>query len=286
MTNESTKSPAEVLVAGRNVFGHDGRRAEYVGSQGRYHLVRPIARFSTWDGDEIEEPTDALELWDRVYPSPPVPVISSEIAKMQAKVEEAKADLRETEQKIADAQRDALATMKRLVRYEPLKNLEAILDGTITHVVETGYGVAIRDFETAKVYRDDYDRKNALRMLSLKPTEDGEIRWHLNRWSDGSGPDTPVILCTSEDEAKEAAAAAILERLSRYDFSTHGHLWVNAAKNAAEMGIDLPHNVLAKATEFALCAAEHEIDKANEAMKAAKAKKDALRQASIRGGEA
>lgn len=283
---ESTKSPAEVLGAGRNVFGHDGRRAEYVGPQGRYHLVRPIARFSTWDGDEIEEPTDALELWYRVYPSPPVPVISSEVAKMQAKVEEAKADLLETKQKIAEAQRGALATMKRIVRYEPLKNLESILDGTITHVVETGYSVAIRDFETAKVYRDDYERKNVLRMLSLKPTEDGEIRWHLNRWSDGSGPDTPVILCTSEDEAKEAAAAAILERLSRYDFSTHGHLWVAAAKNAAEMGIDLPHNVLAKATDFALYAAEREIEKANEALKAAKAKKAALRQASIRGGEA
>jgi len=277
----------EVLEAGRNVFGHDGRRAEYVGAQGDRHLVRPIARFTTWDGDEYEEPTDALELWDRVYPKPPVPIVAEEIAQMKAEISAAREQLRTTERKIADAQKDALATMKRLVRYEPLKNLEALLDGTITHVVETGYSITIKDFETAKSYRDDYDRKNVLRMLSLKPTEDGEIRWHLNRWSDGSGTDTPVILCTSEDEAKEAVAAIIAERLARHDFTTHGHLWAAAAKNAAELGIDIPEGIRAKANDFALAAAQQEVDRANEVLKAAEEKKDALRQTArqSRGGE-
>ena len=276
---ESTKSPAEVLGAGRNVFGHDGRRAEYVGAQGDRHLVRPIARFTTWGGEEYEEPTAALELWDRVYPKPPVPIVAEEIAQMKADVSAAREQLRTTEREIAEAQKDALATMKRLVRYEPLKNLEALLDGTITHVVETGYSVTIKDFETAKSYRDDYSRKDVLRMLSLKPTEDGEIRWHLNRWSDGSGTDTPVILCASEKEAKEAATAAIVERLARHDFATHGHLWRAAAESASRFGLDLPEDVLTKANDFALSAAQLEVDKANEALKAAEEKRSALSKA-------
>lgn len=267
------------LEAGRNVFGHDGSRAEYIGAQGGRHLVRPIARFTNWEGDEYEEPTDALELWDRVYPKPPVPVVAEEIASMKADVSAAREQLRATEREIAEAQKDALATMKRLVRYEPLKNLEALLDGTITHVVEVGYSITIKDFETAKSYRDDYDRKNVLRMLSIKPTEDGEIRWHLNRWSDGSGTDTPVILCTSEDEAKEAAATVIIERLSRHDFATHGHLWAAAAINSAKLGFALPDEVLIKANEFALAAAQQEVDKAVAALEAATAKRDAASMA-------
>lgn len=262
------------VEAGRNVYGQDGRRAEYVGPQGDRHLVRPAATFTDWEGEEYDTTTDALELWDAVYPKAPKHVQDAEIAALRAEIEERRTELLNVGREVHEAQKETLATMKRLARYEPLKNLEPLLNGEITHVVEghSFSAVEIKDFETAKVYRDDYDRKNVLRMLSLKPDADGAITWHLNRWSDGSGADSPVYLCTSMEEALEAARHVILRPLGSYDYATHPHLWGSAYKSAERLGIELPADVVEKARAYEVGQAEAAVKKAAEALEQAQAR--------------
>lgn len=277
-THRVAETAVVVIEPGRNVYGHDGRQAEYIGLQGTRHLVRPIARFTDWQGEEYEEPTDALELWDRAYQKPPLPVVAEEIASLQAEIKERQSDLRRIADETHAAQKDTLEMLKRLGRYEPLKNLEALLNGEITHVVEGGYSsVEIKDFETAKVYRDDYSRKDVLRMLSLKPEADGAITWHLNRWSDGSGTDTPVVLCTSMEEALEAARHAILRPLGLYSFESHPHLWAMAVASAGKVGVELPDEVVAKGNAYRVSEAEAAVAKAAEALALAQTRADAAK---------
>lgn len=263
------------LEPGMAVYGHDGQRGEFVAMVRDRFLVRPIARFTGYDGEEFDERTDALVLWDRAYRKAPVLLSDEEAARIQAEIRDAQTALLATQREIAQAQSEHLATLKRLKRFEPLKNLEAILSGEITHVVEgSGYGgVKIKTFEEAAVYRDDFDRKNVLRMLSLKPTPDGEIQWHLNRWKDGSGSDDAVTLCASSEEAREAALASILRPLSWSNYETHPHLWAYAAANAEALGLTLPRDVIDKGNAYRITQAEEAIAKANDALEAAKAKR-------------
>lgn len=265
------------LQPGKTVYAHDGSYGEFVAMVGDRYLVRPIATFTDWEGDTHAEPTDALEFWDRAYPQAPVAARDEEVARIGWEIEEARKALLETQREIADAQREHLETLKRLKRYEPLKNLEPILSGEITHVVECGYGGAdIRPWAEAAVYRDDYGRKNVLRMLSLKPTADGEIMWHLNRYKDGSGVDAPVILCTSEEEAREAARAALLRWIEPHSYETHPHLWDGVTRSAEKLGIELPEDVVAKGVAYRVKRAQEAIDKAAEALRAAEAARDAI----------
>lgn len=266
------------LQPGMTVYGRAGQRAEFVSMVDERYLVTPIHRYTEWDGEEYEARSDALELWDRVYLKPPVEVKSEEVSALQQEVAEAQRALLDIQQKVAEEQREYLETLKRLKRYKPLKNLEAILAGEITHVVEgSGYGnPKIRTWAEASVYRDDYSRKDVLRMLSLKPTADGDISWHLNRWKDGSGVDTQVFLCTSEEEAREAALWVTLDPLSRATYETHPHLWASALKSAERLGLTIPADVIAKGREYLRNQAQKRVDDAAEALAKAQADVDVI----------
>lgn len=242
--------PTEFEI-GRTLFAHDGRKGEYIGAHPSGALVRPVARFTSWEGEDFEEPTDAIEIWERAYPKPPVPVIAEEVAKGQAELTALREETRLQQEAAREGQRETLDMLKRLARYEPLKNLEPLLNGEITHVVEGNLAyITIKSFDEAKVYKEDYGRKDALRMLSLKPEPNGALSWHLNRWSDGSGADTPVILCTSEKEAKDAALAKITAALDRCDYDKYPHRWGDALKNANALGLKLPKAVIAMAKAY------------------------------------
>jgi hypothetical protein len=261
------------IKPGKIVYGHDGRQAEYVAETAARHLVRPIATFTTYDGETYDEPTDALELWDKVYPKAPTHVQDEAIKALINQIAELRAERATVEAEIMEGQKETLAMIQRLKRYAPLKNLEEVLDGTITHVVE-GHGfvsLEIKDFETAAVYRDDYSRKNVLRMLSLQPNEDGVITWHLNRWNDGSGNDTPVYLCTSLEEAREAAVEIIVRSIANHSYETHPHLWASAEANAAKLGLTIPADIVEKAKAYRVKVAQDTATKAAEALAKAQA---------------
>lgn len=265
--------PSAAPEPGMTVYGHDGTRAEFVGMIRDRFVVRPVARFVGYDGEDFEELMDGVEMWNRIYPAAPVAVQDQEIRRLQGEIEDARRALLETQREIAEAQRDHLATLKRLKRYEPLKNLEPLLNGEITHVVEgSGYGhPTIRPFAEAVVYRDNYDRKDSLRMLSLKPEPDGALMWHLNRWSDGSGVDSPTVLCTSEEEAREAALAMIIAPLTADRVESHPHLWAAAVVSAERLGLTLPPEVVEIGVSYRVAQAQVVADKAAEALAQAQA---------------
>lgn len=235
------------IEKGRTVFGRDGRSGEYVAKLDHGHLVRPLAEFTRWDGETSIELTDALEIWSDAFPKAPRFVVSDEIAALREEEGALRKQIQELRVNISETQREHIDIFKRLKRFEPLKYLEEALNGSITHVVEIEGGCpVIKTLADALPYRDDYDRKDKLRFLTLAPTEDGVISWHLTRYAGGTGDRKRAYLCTSHDEARETVRQMLV---AEFEDSAD---WRQPAvvECAAKSGVELPPEYVERAAEF------------------------------------
>lgn len=275
MTDSHDARDGVTPEAGRTVYGRDGRAGEYLARTEHGHFVRPIATFTDWEGEEHQAATDAIEVWTSIYPKAPVHKADAELLALKDQIATAKLELSDLGGQKTEAQRDYLAVVKELQGHENLKNLLAVMRGEFTHVVNYG---RISTFEEACTYKEDYGRKQAFRLISFAPDGGGKLAWHVNDWSDGSGTDRPVVLCRSIDEAKDAAKAYHLARLSQYEFEKYPRLWVEAAKSAASAGYELTEEMLALAAQAEREAVEAKVAKARECFEAAQAELAALQK--------
>jgi hypothetical protein len=198
--------------AGQEVYSENGERAEYVTASGDGHIVRPI--MEGYD-DEHGEPYDHVcgpVVWRHVFAHEPVAKFSAELKTLHEQIAAAKAERTKLESEDYQRQRERAEKLKR---FAILDNLEAFIDGKITHYVQREYSappiiIAVAD----AVSSENSNWRKDLRLLTLGGTlANGALQWTLNRYSDGSGGASTVTPCTSYEQAVEIVRAAVVQHL-------------------------------------------------------------------------
>lgn len=224
--------------AGETVYSEHGERAEYVTASGDGHIVRPIVE--SYD-DEFGEGYDHVcdpVVWRHVFAQEPVAKFSEELKALHEQIATAKAEREQMRSEEYALQR---ARTEKLKRFAILDNLEAFIDGKITHyVTREGFGPpAIIPIEQALTGDSDRHR-GVLRLLTLGGClKTGGINWQLNQYSDGSGSKTGVIPCTSYEQAAETVKQEVVKHFgpgSRPDHEKRQE-WIDAAER---YGIAVP----------------------------------------------
>lgn len=198
--------------AGQTVYSEHGERAEYVTASGDGHIVRPIVEgYDDEYGESYDHVCDPA-VWRHVFAQEPVAKFSEELKTLHEQIAAAKAQRAQMESEDWQRQRERAEKMKR---FAILDNLEAFIDGKITHYVQREYSappaiVAVAD----AVSNENSNWRKELRLLTLGGSlTNGGLQWTLNRYSDGSGNPHTVTPCTSYEQASEIARAAVVQHL-------------------------------------------------------------------------
>lgn len=179
----------------------------------------------------------------KVFDAPPT-------AKLEARVSDLDRRISEKEQRLAEIRSEIVALeshnkdfINRCSKIAELKDLQAYLDGRITHYVVCSYSPAIVKFSETK---SEYANNGELRLLSLFGDSKGHLTWRLNQYRDGSGSSTDVYPCLSEEEAKEKLRDYLVSNFE-------GQLGYNGSKYfleaAQKFGIELPTRLIDLARE-------------------------------------
>lgn len=218
--------------AGQPVYNEHGEQAEYVANAGDGHIVRPVVEAYGYDGesgpyDHVCDPT----MWRHVFAQPPVAKYSADLKSLHEQIAQAKAT--KTEQEREDRQRER-ERAEKFKRFAVLDNVEAFVDGKITHYVlrDSSYSPpTIISVAEAKLKESSNWREN-IRLLTLGGNlRNGEITWILNQYSDGSGSGSAVVPCTSYEQATDTLRQAVVKHFA--DTSSNrspNQNWIDAAE--------------------------------------------------------
>lgn len=198
--------------AGQEVFSENGERAEYVTASGDGHIVRPIVEsYDDEYGQAYDHVCDPV-VWRHVFAQEPVAKFSEELKALHEQIAAAKAERDRMQSEDYQRQRERAEKLKR---FAILDNLEAFIDGKITHYVQREYAappaiIAVSD----AVSNENSNWRKDLRLLTLGGSlVNGNVNWTLNRYSDGSGGTSTVTPCTSYEQAVEIVRAAVVQHL-------------------------------------------------------------------------
>lgn len=213
---------------------------------------------------------------DELFKTPPIAEKQEKVKELDELIYEKKQELLRIRSDVVNVERDYKATLERLKAYEPLKNLELFLEGKITHVVVKRTGQVFTPEQW--VDGDSYRRK--LRLLTLGGTlqNNGEVDWCLNAYADGSGGDYEVLLCASEEEAREKAKAALYKRCK--ETSGTRHIFETLLEDFKRAKLDPPQDYLDRVNHMRAMEARSSVEHYTKALAEAQEK---LEQATAKG---
>ena len=222
---------------GQEVYLSDGQACEFVGGVAGEYVVRPSLY------DEYEEPCfGSPRVVAAVFAKPPVAKLEAECAVLTAQLVEARRELSEIQKARLDEEREISARKKRLAEHDKLARVDDFINGRITHVVDTaGDEVRVRTFADAFDYKNDYGRKDGMKLLWLFGRPEGPF-YGLNTYKDGSGSNCEIIPCRSEEEAAEEARRIVHFRFEQYlsDADKSDYRIDAALRSAAALGVPIP----------------------------------------------
>jgi len=269
-TIPTTPPPLDTIV-----YSRSGHRAKYICSvSGRYgceHYVKPEIEFGLPDGD-VDSSFEGAAVWHEFFLSPPREVIDKEIAMLQAKADELRAEVLKLDREHAETKReiekDLEARKARLARHDQLKQLDDfITKGVTCYVMDKKYGeLEIVDFKNTK---SDYGERT-FRLLSLFGDSKGQLNWGLNRYSDGSGDTIECIPCANREDATAAVAELLNRRWAEWRENGRGYI-ADYAKEANRHGIPVPEDVLAQIAKNTAEAKQKNLERAEKAFADAQA---------------
>jgi len=222
--------------AGQEVYSEQGERAEYVTASGDGHIVRPLMEGYDDNGEAYDHVCGPI-LWRHVFHEEPVAKFSEELKALHKQIAAAKAERAQIEGEDLRRQRERAEKLKR---FAILDNLEAFVDGKITHYVTNENYTPPKIIDVKQALTADSDRhRGVLRLLTLGGClKTGGINWQLNQYSDGSGNATGVIPCTSLEQAE----AILKQEVEKHFAKTHHshnerQEWIDAADR---IGVKVP----------------------------------------------
>ena len=216
--------------AGQEVYSERGERAENVTASGDGHIVRPIVEsYDDEYGEGYDHVCDPV-VWRHVFPEEPVAKFSAELKTLHEQIAAAKAERAKIESEDYQRQRERAEKLKR---FAVLDNLEAFIDGKITHYVQQEYYGPPKIVAIEQCKADGRDYRSNLRLLTLSGCLDSRgINWTLNQYADGSGSASAVTPCTSYEQAVELVRAAVASHFAHKRSSCEARQdWMDKAQD-------------------------------------------------------
>lgn len=198
----------DVIEPGTLVYGLTGAQAEYVAPHHESHFVRPLLVYpgNGYDEPDFTAPSYSIEVWSKVFLSPPTPIIEKTIQELNETIRQKREEIAALRSEHYGAEKEFKERLDRISKLPDLKNLDDFIAGKITHVVlDNYYGPEIVEF--AKAFNTDDESRSVprgrLKLLTLFGDPKNGLNWNLNNYSDGSGMNTRVDLFTSYEAARE-----------------------------------------------------------------------------------
>lgn len=214
---------------GDQVYDIHGRAGSYIASANGGHLVEPI-----YEDDEFEPHYASVETWREVFGTPPKQRLTADIAELDAQLTAKHEQLTNLQRSIQDTELEAKALRQRIKENAQLGDIDMWLQGKVTHIVSLhAYSV---DIGTVEEVLRRTDRERELRLLALKVDPKAQRYWtSYATYSDGSGSQTPCILATSIEDAREKAAAYVVKQTRE----TPAHMHDGLAASAIRCGVPI-----------------------------------------------
>lgn len=166
-------------------------------------VVHPIMESTNWEGDREIYPADSPCLMNprNLFEKRPVNVVQSDISALAEQARVLREEITQLRHEKYQFDREVKGREERLKKHDKLRMLDDYLLGKINFLVfrqeQSGKFIkTLKECETGDRYA-----RHKLPLLTLFGETGGELNWKMNRYSDGSGADTEVILCETEDEA-------------------------------------------------------------------------------------
>ncbi|MBE3122227.1 MAG: hypothetical protein IMZ58_08495 [Thermoplasmata archaeon] len=156
-----------------------------------------------YDADDETMVDERIYLVDIVYDNAPTVKMDERIAELDKKIENLEQRRSELNRQIVEINKTEKTRIDKYKKYEQLKNLDAFIDGKITHLLMTDYRIEIIEWGS-KESKCDYDHKD-LKLCVLFGCSNGNLEWRINAYHDGSGSYKTFVPCCSYEEAVQKA---------------------------------------------------------------------------------
>jgi hypothetical protein len=257
---------------GDTVYNIHGQQGAYIASYGGSHLVAP-----EYEGGDYGEPHwGAPEEWREIFSTPPTVKLEAKVDELDKLITEKREELKRVNKELDECGRKYQEQLKKLKQHLALKRIEDYLDGKFTHFLQVpGYGApTLISKDDALKGVDGYDRYNRdMKLLTLFGTTKGDLQWRINRWGDGSGGETNVYPCESEEEAIAIVRKLYAEAVEEWRAQEKKHYgraleWANTV---SWNWIDVPQDVKDYKNQAMLEANTAAVEKARAALAKAEA---------------
>lgn len=183
------------------------------------------------DPDEEEEyivDDSSPIIVDKVFDRAPLELYDTDVAQRQAELARLNVEITKASAEQRMAERENAERLARLKKFEPLKELEALIENGYTHTVDFDGDTIGRIVEAA------VDRDREFPMLTLR----GALSWNkVPHWTISVGQRGAVIPCTSLEQAQGIVREKIEEALRHGDMNRASS---DVVRRADEMGIPVP----------------------------------------------
>ncbi len=147
------------------------------------------------------------EYFETLHEKAPTEVIDERVKELKVKESELRRSIQEQGRILREKERShqqAIKDMESVLNQPGIENIRLFNEGKITHLVELGYRPKIMTMEEHMSKIGDYSKDP--HMLSLMVYSQTGCKklggvWLRGAYSDGSGSNTEVVPCQSEDEA-------------------------------------------------------------------------------------
>lgn len=182
----------------------------------------------------------------RVYDAPITERLAQSVREYDTLLSSKRAEVRKLSAEIEALKNQSRIDREKLKSSPDLSQLEAWLEGKLTHLVLINYShFEIKTIDEALKSTSDVEDRGSVRLLSLYGGRTGpggshradKFEWRLSAYSDGSGTSTRCLLATSEDDARRRIAEYVKPRLDE----PYGpeSTKVSLARSALRLGIDI-----------------------------------------------
>jgi hypothetical protein len=176
-------------------------------------VVSQIMRYTDY-GDDFYEDIGPSKIVDKLFAEAPVGVLDKRFFEAEQRLAEIETRYQARYSEVINAEREINARLAKLAKYRGLDNLEAFIDGHITHAVLTSEDYKIKTLSDLEEM--DYGRKLGVPLISLHGNSKGDLTWQINRYTDGSGSWSTFIPCSSEEDARQKRDAAVASDLQEH----------------------------------------------------------------------
>lgn len=242
---------------GDTVYNQYGQIHEYVcpHPNGEGHVCVPWFETGSGDDGPVEWRGDPVSVrYVFAEPDQARQKADAKLVELNAKVDAARLELAGLHKERSTLDNDARDRLARLKQHAALKHLDDYLAGKITHfVVMPSYGstVFVKSLADALKSEDMYARE--MRLLSLYGTSNGDLQFKITQYSEGSGGACyEAFPFTSEEAARSFAKELVAKELAsciksgNKDGNGMPSYFSGWAKTAAEWGVPVPEDMLAR----------------------------------------